>query len=178
MTSDIHAPSSPTGWHLAIEVELEDLAFLRQPAEPDTYRRIARLPDERRADRERFIAFSPRSCVCCSKVRAFAPTSQDDRSTSSIWKKMKKGLEFLDPTTFAPYASSWTAWPTATPHSVCAQPVAASAGRIRRHIARPKGNGCSLHTAVLGPEGKTLEVQIRTHEMHRANELGVAAHWR
>ncbi|MDQ0011290.1 GTP pyrophosphokinase [Luteibacter jiangsuensis] len=180
LTSDIHAPLANRLGIWQLKWELEDLAF--RYLEPDTYRRIARLLDERRADREHFIAES------LAQLRAVlegagikADLAGRPKHIFSIWKKMKKkGLEFSDlydiravrilvdsvADCYAALGLVHSLWPHLP-------------GEFDDYVARPKGNGYrSLHTAVLGPEGKTLEVQIRTHEMHRANELGVAAHWR
>jgi GTP pyrophosphokinase len=180
LTSDIHAPLANRLGIWQLKWELEDLAF--RYLEPDTYRRIARLLDERRADRERFIATSLSELgrlLEASGIRA--DLAGRPKHIFSIWKKMKKkGLEFSDlydiravrilvdnvADCYAALGLVHSLWPHVP-------------GEFDDYIARPKGNGYrSLHTAVLGPEGKTLEVQIRTHEMHRANELGVAAHWR
>ncbi|KAG9578331.1 hypothetical protein KCV01_g16614, partial [Aureobasidium melanogenum] len=180
LTSDIHAPLANRLGIWQLKWELEDLAF--RYLEPDTYRRIARLLDERRADRERFIADSLAqlgNLLEQSDIRA--DLAGRPKHIFSIWKKMKKkGLEFSDlydiravrilvdnvADCYAALGLVHSLWPHLP-------------GEFDDYVARPKGNGYrSLHTAVLGPEGKTLEVQIRTHEMHRANELGVAAHWR
>ena len=180
LTSDIHAPLANRLGIWQLKWELEDLAF--RYLEPDTYRRIARLLDERRADRERFIADSLAQLgdvLEQSGIRA--DRAGRPKHIFSIWKKMKKkGLEFSDlydiravrilvdnvADCYAALGLVHSLWPHLP-------------GEFDDYVARPKGNGYrSLHTAVLGPEGKTLEVQIRTHEMHRANELGVAAHWR
>ncbi|MET0616548.1 MAG: HD domain-containing protein, partial [Luteibacter sp.] len=180
LTSDIHAPLANRLGIWQLKWELEDLAF--RYLEPDTYRRIARLLDERRTDRETFIASSLatlRDTLEGAGVRA--DLAGRPKHIYSIWKKMKKkGLEFSDlydiravrilvdsvADCYAALGLVHSLWPHLP-------------GEFDDYVARPKGNGYrSLHTAVLGPQGKTLEVQIRTHEMHRANELGVAAHWR
>ncbi|SFW36625.1 bifunctional (p)ppGpp synthetase/guanosine-3',5'-bis(diphosphate) 3'-pyrophosphohydrolase [Luteibacter sp. UNCMF366Tsu5.1] len=180
LTSDIHAPLANRLGIWQLKWELEDLAF--RYLEPDTYRRIARLLDERRADRERFITTSLAQLrVLLEGAGIRADLAGRPKHIFSIWKKMKKkGLEFSDlydiravrilvdsvADCYAALGLVHSLWPHLP-------------GEFDDYIARPKGNGYrSLHTAVLGPEGKTLEVQIRTHEMHRANELGVAAHWR
>jgi len=180
LTRDIHAPLANRLGIWQLKWELEDLAF--RFLQPDTYRRIAKLLDERRSDRESFIRESldelQRSLAAAG---IHAELAGRPKHIYSIWKKMqRKSLDFSDmydiravrvlvdniTDCYAALGVVHARWPHLP-------------GEFDDYIARPKANGYqSLHTAVLGPEGKTLEVQIRTHEMHRANELGVAAHWR
>ncbi|HEY9133251.1 MAG TPA: bifunctional (p)ppGpp synthetase/guanosine-3',5'-bis(diphosphate) 3'-pyrophosphohydrolase [Dyella sp.] len=180
LTQDIHAPLANRLGIWQLKWELEDLSF--RHLHPETYRRIAKLLDERRADRESFIAESLavlRKALEASGVRA--DLAGRPKHIYSIWKKMqRKSLDFSGlydiravrvlvesvADCYAALGVVHSLWPHLP-------------GEFDDYIARPKGNDYrSLHTAVMGPQGKTLEVQIRTHEMHRINELGVAAHWR
>jgi GTP pyrophosphokinase len=180
LTRDIHAPLANRLGIWQLKWELEDLAF--RFLQPDVYRRIAKLLDERRTDRETFIRESLDElgkALADAGIRA--ELAGRPKHIYSIWKKMqKKGLEFSElydiravrvlvdnvADCYAAVGVVHTLWPHLP-------------REFDDYLARPKGNGYrSLHTAVIGPRGKTLEVQIRTHEMHRANELGVAAHWR
>jgi len=180
LTRDIHAPLANRLGIWQLKWELEDLAF--RFLQPDTYRRIARLLDERRADRESFIRESLDELQRALQAAGIhAELAGRPKHIYSIWKKMqRKSLDFSDlydiravrvlvdsiTDCYAALGVVHARWPHLP-------------GEFDDYIARPKANGYqSLHTAVLGPEGKVLEVQIRTHEMHRANELGVAAHWR
>ncbi|MGN6238012.1 RelA/SpoT family protein [Dyella sp.] len=180
LTRDIHAPLANRLGIWQLKWELEDLAF--RYLEPDTYRRIAKLLDERREDRESFIR---QSLAELDKALTAAGIHADlagrPKHIYSIWKKMqRKALAFSDlydiravrilvdsvADCYAALGVVHALWPYLP-------------GEFDDYVARPKANGYrSLHTAVIGPHGKTLEVQIRTHDMHRANELGVAAHWR
>ncbi|MEO7050906.1 MAG: bifunctional (p)ppGpp synthetase/guanosine-3',5'-bis(diphosphate) 3'-pyrophosphohydrolase [Rhodanobacter sp.] len=180
LSRDIHAPLANRLGIWQLKWELEDLAF--RFLQPDTYRRIAKLLDERRVDREQFIRQSLDELQqALGAAGIHADLAGRPKHIYSIWKKMqRKALDFSDlydiravrilvdgiSDCYAALGVVHARWPHLP-------------NEFDDYIARPKPNGYqSLHTAVLGPAGKTLEVQIRTHAMHRANELGVAAHWR
>jgi GTP pyrophosphokinase len=180
LAADIHGPLANRLGIWQVKWELEDLVF--RFLQPDTYKRIAGLLDERREDRERYIRL-----VLSELRRALdtaglkADVAGRPKHIYSIWKKMqRKGVDFSElydvravrvlvpdvPTCYAALGvvhAHWTPIPK----------------EFDDYIAKPKGNDYrSLHTAVIGPEGKSVEVQIRTHQMHENAELGVAAHWR
>ncbi|MBS0580565.1 MAG: bifunctional (p)ppGpp synthetase/guanosine-3',5'-bis(diphosphate) 3'-pyrophosphohydrolase [Proteobacteria bacterium] len=159
--------------------ELEDLAF--RYLEPEEYRRVAAALNERRADRERYIA------GVCEELRAAlgeagieAQVYGRPKHIYSIYRKMqRKQLAFSQlydvravrivvgsiPDCYAALGIVHGRWPYIP-------------GEFDDYVATPKGNGYrSIHTAVIGPQSQSLEVQIRTREMHEHSELGVAAHW-
>ncbi|HEX7055356.1 MAG TPA: bifunctional (p)ppGpp synthetase/guanosine-3',5'-bis(diphosphate) 3'-pyrophosphohydrolase [Burkholderiales bacterium] len=177
---DIYAALANRLGVFQLKWELEDLSF--RFLEPDVYKSIAQMLDERRIERERYIAAAIETLS-----RALAAAGVKGEITGrpkhiySIWNKMRtKGLDFskvhdvralriIVPTVKDCYTALGVV------HNLW-QPIP---HEFDDYISRPKGNLYqSLHTAVLGPEGKTVEVQIRTEEMHRHAEYGVAAHWR
>ncbi|MCX7513021.1 bifunctional (p)ppGpp synthetase/guanosine-3',5'-bis(diphosphate) 3'-pyrophosphohydrolase [Frateuria sp. STR12] len=180
LTRDIHAPLANRLGIWQLKWELEDLAF--RHLQPDTYKRIARLLDERRADRETFIAQVLAELGTALEAAGIrADLAGRPKHIYSIWKKMqRKGLAFDD---LHDIRAVRILVDSVADCYAALGVVHAQWQHLPRefddYLARPKGNGYrSLHTAVIGPAGRTLEVQIRTHAMHRDNELGVAAHWR
>ena len=159
--------------------ELEDLAF--RYLESDEYRHIAAALNERRADRERYIE---ELCEGLQSELRQAGISAEvygrPKHMYSIYRKMqRKHLEFdqlFDVRAVRVVVSS-------VPQCYAALGVVHGLwhyipGEFDDYIATPKGNFYrSIHTAVIGPGGKSVEVQIRTREMHEHAELGVAAHW-
>jgi len=160
--------------------ELEDLAF--RYLEPSAYKRVAALLDGKRTDREQDIERVKETITAKLRtVNINANVIGRAKHIYSIWRKMRaKGITFsevydvravriLVPDVNDCYSALGvihTLWPNIP-------------GEFDDYIAAPKENGYrSLHTAVIGPEGKILEVQIRTHEMHEEAELGVCSHWR
>jgi GTP pyrophosphokinase len=176
----IHAPLANRLGVWQLKWELEDLAFRYQ--DPEAYQRVAKLVAERRTDREKFIGtFIEELEDVLKQSNIVGQVLGRPKHIYSIWKKMqRKGLDFHElfdvravrvlvddiPTCYSVLGLVHTHW----------QPIP---GEFDDYITTPKGNHYqSLHTAVVGPEGKAVEVQIRTEEMHEHSELGVAAHWR
>ena len=160
--------------------ELEDLAF--RYLEPDRYAEIAAALKEKREERIGFIDDVTATLRAeLEKQGIKAEISGRPKHIYSIWRKMQRkdrGLENLYDIRavrilvddvkdcYAALGAVHNLWPYLP-------------GEFDDYIANPKDNDYrSLHTAVVGPEGKTIEVQIRSHDMHRQAELGVAAHWR
>ena len=179
-TLDIYAPLANRLGIGQLKWELEDLSF--RYIEPDTYRRVARLLEERREEREQFIhdvVAEINALVKDAGVKA--EVYGRPKHIYSIWKKMSaKQKDFHE--LFDVRAIRITVETVADCYTV----LGLVHGRWRHiakefddYIANPKSNGYqSLHTAVYGPQGKPLEVQIRTRDMHQFAEFGVAAHWR
>jgi len=179
-TMMIHAPLANRLGIWQLKWELEDLAFRYQ--EPENYQRVARLVAEHRTERERFIhGFMDKLSAELNKAGIEAEVRGRPKHIFSIWKKMqRKGLDFNElfdvravrvlvedlPECYSALGLVHTLW----------QPIP---GEFDDYITTPKGNNYqSLHTAVADREGRAVEIQIRTQQMHEHAELGVAAHWR
>lgn len=179
-TLDLYAPLANRLGVWQLKWELEDLAF--RFIEPDTYKRIARLLDEKRVEREGFIVEAQtvlREMLAGAGLRA--EVSGRPKHIYSIWSKMQaKQLAFDD--LFDVRALRVIVDEVAQCYQVLSlvhERFAPITAEYDDYIARPKPNGYkSLHTVVRDPGGRPLEIQIRTRQMHALAELGVAAHWR
>ncbi len=163
-----------------IKWELEDLSL--RYLEPQLYKDVAKMLDERRVDREQYIIDVVTQLKDeLSQAGIKGEVSGRPKHIYSIIKKMKsKHLDFSEVYDVRAVRilvddikDCYTA--LGLIHNLW-QPIP---NEFDDYIARPKSNNYrSLHTAVSGPRGLALEVQIRTFEMHQHSELGVAAHWR
>ncbi|MGB4672437.1 MAG: bifunctional (p)ppGpp synthetase/guanosine-3',5'-bis(diphosphate) 3'-pyrophosphohydrolase [Azovibrio sp.] len=179
-TLELYSPLANRLGVWELKWELEDLSF--RFLHPETYKKIARMLDEKRLEREQFIADAiERVKSELAGLGIAAEVYGRPKHIYSIWNKMrKKGVEFSEVydiralrvivdgvkdcyTTLGIVHNIWTPIPK----------------EFDDYISNPKGNYYrSLHTAVRCPDGRSLEVQIRTWDMHHHAELGVAAHWR
>lgn len=179
-TTDIYAPLANRLGMGLIKWEMEDLAF--RALEPQIYKKIAKLLEEKRSAREAFLLqFTQKLKELVAQQGISVDVQGRVKHIVSIWRKMqRKNLEFHElfdvravrilvdsvAECYAVLGIVHTSW----------QHVAKE---FDDYIANPKDNGYqSLHTAVVAAGGKIVEVQIRTREMHENSELGIASHWR
>lgn len=180
LTRDVLAPLANRLGMGALKWQLEDFAF--RVLEPEVYKELSRKLNQKRDERDAYIALSI-STIENSLVQSGLKGEVSGRTKHlySIWKKMQRKQVEIDSLydlhavrilvddvadCYAALGIVHGLWPHISKE-------------FDDYIANPKGNNYrSIHTAVHGPEGRVLEIQIRTHEMHDAAELGVAAHWR
>ena len=180
-TRDLYAPLAHRFGMAKMRWELEDLAF--KHLEPDDYRSLAKLVAQKRGEREDLIARMRDPLERSLKSAGIKDVDVTGRPKHlwSIFKKMQKRDKPYDeiydllairvlvnsvPDCYHTLGVIHDGW---TPLQE----------RIKDYIAQPKSNGYqSLHTTVFGPNRQLFEIQIRTREMHRTAEYGIAAHWR
>jgi len=180
-TLDLYAPLANRlgiGW---MKVQLEDLCF--RHLHPEEYRKLATAVGLRQAERQHYVAMvvDEIKVLMATEGLPNAQISGRPKHLYGLWKKMDSGRipfdQIFDAQGFRVVVADikecyqalgavHTHWP----------PIP---GRFKDHIALPKANRYqSLHTSVIGPHAERIEVQIRTADMHRLAEDGVAAHWR
>ena len=179
-TLDIYAPLAHRFGIALIRWELEDLAF--KYLEPDKYKKLAKLVSHKRGEREKAVEqFKQPLQKAIDEAGIRAEVTGRPKHLYSIYKKMERreksfaeiydllGLRVLTDSVADCYHVLGLVHSTWTPlHD-----------RFKDYIATPKSNMYqSLHTTVYGQKGQMIEVQIRTNEMHRTAEYGIAAHWR
>ncbi len=178
-TLEIYAPLAHRLGMYAIKWEMEDLAFAT--LHPKRFEEIASLVQQRQPERERMLEEVCRKITTkLAEVKIKSEVSGRPKHLYSIYEKIvlrgKQFDEIFDlvgirvvvetvKDCYGALGALHTMW-TPVP------------GRFKDYIAMPKFNMYqSLHTTVIGPEGRPMEIQIRTQEMHRAAEFGIAAHW-
>ena len=179
-SANIYAPLANRLGIGQLKWELEDISF--RYLHPQVYKKIAKLLDETRLDRERYMKdFVGDLNQQLKTLHINGSVEGRPKHIYSIWKKMQqKSLDFEQlfdvravrivvekvQDCYSALGIVHTQW-----HHL--------AKEFSDYVATPKANGYqSIHTVVLGPEGKSIEIQIRTKQMHDDAELGVAAHWR
>ncbi|MFT5501172.1 MAG: GTP pyrophosphokinase, partial [Woeseiaceae bacterium] len=179
-TSEIYAALANRLGVWQLKWELEDLAF--RYMEPNTYKQIASSLNEKRTEREIFIDEVKETLRTELTTNGIdAEITGRPKHIYSIWRKMQqknRGVEeIFDMRAVRILVSDISACYAAL--GVVHNMWSYLPGEFDDYIANPKDNNYqSLHTAVIGTGGNTIEVQIRTHDMHQHAELGVAAHWR
>lgn len=179
-TMEIFAPLANRLGIWRVKWELEDLAF--RYINPSQYKHIANSLAERRQAREQYITqFVDILQQELDKVNIKADVQGRAKHIYGIWKKMQRKQQSIQhiydiravrvyvdtiPECYAVLGTVHSLWKYLP-------------GEFDDYIATPKENNYqSIHTAVIGPQGKTVEVQIRTWDMHKESEYGIAAHWR